>query len=330
MARLIGKLIGMIVNIIMIPIVVVLAIPIGILKARRAQKSRLLFTGEEQALLAKAQRVINMGNNGLLSPDRDLLEVARCIEDARCDYQIIKSRERFDSTFTDFVLPRINNCHVVDWDNVMSFFELLNYAQFEGTDDVIEESGEKLIQSNTVEENLEVSGGMRLEEAEVDILAIVRNNKVVYLNSEADHLFVRDKDGDEKLDGKVVNFVFSGQSEGEHIELFVAFDDSDSYTMFTLQAGMMERLNYVAQAISKHFAEAGLKNVFSTTERYSTQYIYTFKAYRKNGKYFMVNNAQTQAYLIDNLSIMRDDVDEIKTVFWSEGNATNDFDEIPF
>jgi hypothetical protein len=131
MAKLLGKLTGIIISIIMIPIVLILAIPMGILKARRAQKSRLLFTGAEQALLGKAQRIINMDENGLVSPDRDLLEVARCIESARCDYQIIKSRERFDSTFSDFVLPQINNCYVVDWGNVISFFELSNYGQFE-------------------------------------------------------------------------------------------------------------------------------------------------------------------------------------------------------
>jgi hypothetical protein len=127
MIRFIGKIIGLIINIVMIPIVIVLAIPMGILKARRAQKSRLLFTGEEQALLAKAQRAINMDNNGFFSADRDLLEVARCIEDARCDYQIIKSRERFDPTFSEFVIPKIEECHVMDWDNVISFFELSHF-----------------------------------------------------------------------------------------------------------------------------------------------------------------------------------------------------------
>lgn len=331
MAKILGKLIGIIINIIIIPIVLVWAIPVGILKYKRAQKSRLLFTGSEQALLGKAQRTIDMDENGLFSPDRDLLQIARCIESARCDYQMIKSRERFDSTFTDFVIPRINNCHIIDWDNVIDFFELSNYEQLEENKSFIEESSEKLIQSNIVEEEAqEACRGMRLEEAGVDILAIVRNNKVVYLNSEADHLFDRDKDGDEKLDGRVVNFVFSGQSEGERLELFVAFDDSDSYVTFTLQAASTERLNYVAQAIFKHFSKSGLKNIFSTTEKYSTQYIYAFKTYRKNGKYFMVNNSQTQAYLIDNLSIMRDDVDKIKSVFWSESNTTNDFDEIPF
>ncbi|MGI2172997.1 leucine-rich repeat domain-containing protein [Shewanella ulleungensis] len=130
MAKLLGKLIGTIINIVMIPIVLILAIPMGILKARRSQKARLLFTGAEQTLLGKAQRAINMEENGLISPDRDLLEVAKCIENARCDYQIIKGRERFDSTFFDFVLPRINSCYVQDWDNVINFFELSNYAQF--------------------------------------------------------------------------------------------------------------------------------------------------------------------------------------------------------
>ena len=124
MIRVLGSIIGMIINIIMLPIVLILAIPNGILKAKRDQKIQLLFTGKEQSLLAKAQRAINMENNGLLKPDRDLLEVAKCIEDARCDYQIIKSREKFDISFSDFVIPRINQCHVMDWDNAINFFEL--------------------------------------------------------------------------------------------------------------------------------------------------------------------------------------------------------------
>ena len=162
-----------------------------------------------------------------------------------------------------------------------------------------------------------LKGGMRLDEAEVDILFIVNDNAVIYINEEADHLFATDKDGDEKLDGRVVNFVFSGQSTGTVIEVFVAFDDSDSYTMFTLQAGTVERLNFVAQAIFKYFAGNGIQDVFSPIEQYATQYVYTFKLYRKNEKFFMVNNSQTQAYLIDGSTILRDDVDDIKSIFWN-------------
>jgi hypothetical protein len=165
-----------------------------------------------------------------------------------------------------------------------------------------------------------LNGGMRIEDAGVDILAIARNNNVIYINDEADHLFKPDRDGDEKLDGRVVVFVFSGQSDSSVIEIFVAFDDSDSYTMFTLQAGMIERLNYVAQAIYNHLSKIGIQNVLSPNESYSTQYFYTFKVYRKNNKYFMANNKQTQAYLIDEVGIKRDDVDEMREIFWSDPN----------
>ncbi len=180
-------------------------------------------------------------------------------------------------------------------------------------------------------ENISIYKGIRLEDAEVDILAIVRNNNVVYFNDEAEHLFILDRDGDEKLDGRVVNFVFSGQEDSDVVEIFVAFDDSDSYTMFTLQSGMMDRLNYVTQAIFKYFSEANIQNVFSPIERYSTQYVYTFKVYRKNDMYFMTNNGQTQAYLIDKSGIMRDDIDGIKDIFWNEITTSPNFDDdIPF
>lgn len=124
MARFLGRLIGLAINLILIPISLLIAIPMAILKVRRDQKSRLLFTGAEQSLLAKAQRVINQANNALILPDESLLEVATCIEEARVDYQLIKGRERLDATFSDFVVPRIIRCHVEDWGKVLDFFEI--------------------------------------------------------------------------------------------------------------------------------------------------------------------------------------------------------------
>lgn len=310
MAKLLGKSIGLIINIIMIPIIVIFAIPIGILKARHNQKSRLLFTGQEQSLLAKSQQAINMDNNGAFSPDRDILEVARCIEDARCDYQIVKSREKFDTSFLNFVIPRINKCRVMDWDNVKSFFELSS----EESPKLESLPAGFVIQQTSLEE------GIRLEDADVDVLFIVKNNNVIYINDETEHLFVKDKDNDKKLNGRVVNFVFTEESGSSVVEVFTAFDDTDSYTMFTLKSGLLERLNYVAQALFKYFSENTSQNVFSPVERYSTQYNYTFKLYRKNEKYFMVNNTQTQAYLLDKFGIKRDDVDEIKEEFWGRAD----------
>ena len=326
MVRFLGKIIGMIINIVMIPIVLVLAIPMGILKARRNQKTKLLFTGGEQSLLAKAQRTLNMDQNGLLSPDRDLLTVARCIEDARCEYQLIKSTEKFETFFIDFVIPKINKCNVTDWNNVVNFFDLPARV-----------SSKTNIDTETDSDSYPTwSGGMRLHEAGVDILFMVKNDNVIYKNSESDHLFTEYSDGIEILDGRVVNFVFTGQSDNAEIEVFVAFDESDSDTMFTLQFGMNERLNYVAQSIFTHFSENGIENVFSPIDHYATQYIYTFKLYRKNDpsfmvQYFMVNNSQTEGYLIDDFGIERDDIDELKNIFWQHKEATKDFtDDIPF
>ncbi len=158
--------------------------------------------------------------------------------------------------------------------------------------------------------------GMRLEDAEVDIMFIVKNDQVKYINGELDHLFTLDKDGDKKLDGRVVNMVFTGLSDNNIIEIFVVFDDSDSYTMFTLGVGRDERLNYVAQAIFKYFVDHQIEDVFSFTQQYASQYRYTFKLYQKNEKYFMVNNGQSQAYLIDDHSIKKGSGDDIKPEFW--------------
>lgn len=159
-------------------------------------------------------------------------------------------------------------------------------------------------------------GGMRLDDAEVDVLFIVKNNVVTYINNASGHLFSIDDDGDEMLDGRVVKFIFSASLGRETIEIFVAFDEADAYTMFTMRAGMQERLDFVSRVIFEQFSRNNLGNTFSFSKNYATQYEYTFKLYQKNNRYFMVNNAQTQAYLICEDGIQRENVDLIKRQFW--------------
>jgi hypothetical protein len=164
-------------------------------------------------------------------------------------------------------------------------------------------------------------GGMRLDDAEVDIMAIVKNNQVIYVNHSADHLFELDKGGDKKLDGRIVKISLKGQSNEDLIEFFVAFDDSDSYTMFTLNTGRDERLNYVSSSIFKVFSESRRFNLFTDSEGYFSQYEYTFKLYQKGNQLFLLNSGQTQAYLIDTYGIKRaegyGEVDEVKSIFWN-------------
>ena len=160
-----------------------------------------------------------------------------------------------------------------------------------------------------------IDNGLRLEDAEVDILAIVSNDNIVYFNHFSNNLFKVDKDGDEKLDGRVVNIVFNDQSGANKIEVFVAFDESDSYMMFTANQGMMERLNFVTQAVYK-YCVSNLQNLFTSPSGYSTQFIYAFRTYRVKNKYFLVNNSQTQGYIIDENKILRGSGDEMKRLFW--------------
>lgn len=161
---------------------------------------------------------------------------------------------------------------------------------------------------------------IRLDDAEVDIMFIVKNNNTIYINEESDHLFTIDSDGDKKLDGRIVNITFSDPSMQDVVEVFVAFDESDSYTLFTLRMMFQERLDYVCKVIYQYFSNNYPDIVFSKKVKgHSSQYIYTFKLYKKYDRYFMINNGQNQAYLIDKSGIIRDDVDIIKKEFWELG-----------
>jgi len=160
------------------------------------------------------------------------------------------------------------------------------------------------------------SGGMRLVEAEVDIMFIVKNSNVIYINDSAEHLYSTDKDGDIKLDGRIVNFKF--KDSNELIEIFVAFDKNDSYTMFTANIERDERLNYVAQSVFQFLGEDSGAKVFSPTSLYQTQYLYTFKLYKKNSSHFMINNTHSQAYLVENNLYKDTNPDEILSTFWSD------------
>lgn len=165
--------------------------------------------------------------------------------------------------------------------------------------------------------NLVHQGGMRLEEAGVDIMFIAKNDQVIYTNDESDHLFTLDKDGDKKLNGRVVNMIFTGQSDNSVIEIFVIFNDSEAYTLFTLGVGREERFDYVSQAIFKYFLDKKIEGVFSLKEEYLVQYHSRFTLYQKGAEYFMVNSGQSHAYLIEKNVIKRGSGDEIKSQFWS-------------
>ena len=128
---------------------------------------------------------------------------------------------------------------------------------------------------------------MRFQDPEIDILSIVRNNNIVYVDNKTDHLFLN-KDGYQKLDGRVVRCVFNGQFKNEITEFFVALDEVDAYTLFTMQIGIEIRLDYITKYIFNHFKMD--KDIFAIPEEYATECFYSFRTYKKNETYFMINN----------------------------------------
>jgi hypothetical protein len=169
-------------------------------------------------------------------------------------------------------------------------------------------------------EYLNVNGGIRLNEAQVDVMFIVKNNQVIYINDAASNLFRVDKDGDKKLDGRIVKFDYKSKNNSI-VEVFIAFDESDSYTMFTMGVPTSERFNYVSKAVLKYFYEKNIPTVFKFTEEYELQFEHAFKLYQKEQQYFMVNNSQSKSFIIDRNRILRsydkrNSVDGLKELFW--------------
>lgn len=148
----------------------------------------------------------------------------------------------------------------------------------------------------------------------VEIIFVAKDDILIYTKKVCDHLFTVDKDGDEKLDGRVVCIMFRGKSDKSVIEVFVAFSDEESYELFSIQLGLQERLASICQSVFIQLSTH--QNLFSKTDRYATQFAYTFKMYKKGNRFFMINNQQSAAYLVQASGIMRGGVEKIKSEFW--------------
>lgn len=142
-----------------------------------------------------------------------------------------------------------------------------------------------------------LSNGARLNDAEVDILFIIKNGDVLYVNHEIENLFEVDRGGDRLFKGRVVNYKYLGETTKDEVQVFIGFDENDAYIMFTLQANLQDRFEFVGQSLMRFFSSNRINGVFSW-EGYSVQYEYTYKLYNKNSTNFLINANQTFGYLI--------------------------------
>ena len=127
---------------------------------------------------------------------------------------------------------------------------------------------------------------MRLADAEVDILFVTKGTNVLYINENV------------KFDGRIVKIIYTGQSSHSELSVFVAFDESESFTLFTMRTGFDMRLNYVDQAVYQYLGRMS-PSVLSPAEGYNTQYEYTYSIFTDNDGYIMENSSGTKTYRIN-------------------------------
>jgi len=128
MTKILGRLIGWTINILSIPFVLaflILSLPFQFLKAKKRVNAGKLFSSDEKSLLAKSQNIIKMDETAMLKPDREVLAVAKLIEESRIEYQLMKKVENTHIPFIEFLMPRVNllQVSVCDWENVNNYFD---------------------------------------------------------------------------------------------------------------------------------------------------------------------------------------------------------------
>ena len=163
-------------------------------------------------------------------------------------------------------------------------------------------------------QKISVDQNLFFKEIGVNVLAIISNDEVIYINKESNQLYEIDSDGDAKLIGRSANMILIDQTTDTRLETFVAFDEEESYALFTAKIGMQERFNSLIQNLYGFYAK-NIPTLLNATSNYASQYVYTYRVYKKDGSLLFLNNSD-QGVVINNDEILRGSGDQMKTIFW--------------
>lgn len=157
---------------------------------------------------------------------------------------------------------------------------------------------------------------------DVEIMFIIKNNKVLYINHYADSLFTEDRDGDFLLDGRIVKIVY--KSLFGSVSVFVAFNKEESFSLFTQNIERDKRLHYVAMEIINFVKNNGINKKLNFSLGIFFTCYSAYKLYKKNQKYYMVNNSRNDAYIIgDNVYKNSSNIDPLIDEFFNNINNNN-------
>jgi len=137
---------------------------------------------------------------------------------------------------------------------------------------------------------------MRLEAAKVDFLFLIEGENVKFVSKYVENLF----GVDHKFDGRVVKFTYTGQDSNHELTVFIAFDESEVWSLFTMGMGLTERLNYVDKEVFEILRARQSPARINLGEIYNSNFEYTYKLFKEEEYgYLMVNAGGTIAYQIN-------------------------------
>lgn len=163
---------------------------------------------------------------------------------------------------------------------------------------------------------------------DVEIMFIVKNDKVLYINHYANSLFKEDGDGDFLLNGRIVKIVYKRLFSS--VAVFVAFSEQESYRLFTLNIERDKRLHYIATEIINYIESNRInKKLNLELGVYFTCYS-AYKLYKKNKKFYMVNNSRNDAYIIgDGIYKNSSNIDPLVNEFFYDINNNHNNENTP-
>lgn len=168
-----------------------------------------------------------------------------------------------------------------------------------------------------------VKGGLRLEDSKVDVIAIVHDNELIFLNTGLNHLFRDKNDSSQELLGKVTVVTYQDKSMGKLTEVFVAFEQLDDIYQLNSEFIRKARLNHVSDEVYDYIILNFPQVLSKKSSGYYTDFIYAFDVCRLNEDYLIVNNNYTKGYVIKNNKIIRGSASEVVKLFWPNGIRAN-------
>lgn len=162
---------------------------------------------------------------------------------------------------------------------------------------------------------LSIDINFTIPDQDITILALAKNSNIIYLNQDTDDIFDNQEDHHE-LNGRVVNFVYSGSDSNRVIEIFIAFHSLEYFNGLSDPSIRDNKFASITNHLFPQLRDNYDQLIISPFEDYASQYIYTFHTYKRNNQLFMINNAQSIAYLIKDNELIQNDVNHMKSQFW--------------